>query len=111
MRARKTVKTRVVALAPKKNYSSSMRLFGAMVIGSVVIVGFIFVGVYWTGYQAKRLSSRGGRQEITAEVKGFTSYVSKDKDFHKAVHEEFKFTYIVLGLVAIALIGTALGLG
>lgn len=111
MGVRTTVQTRVVALAPKKNYSSSMRLLGAMVIGSVVIVGFIFVGIYWTGYQAKRLSSRGGRQEIATEVKDFTNFVSKDKDFHKAVHEEFKFTYIVIGLVAIALIATALGLG
>jgi hypothetical protein len=30
-----------------------MRLFGAMVIGSGVIIAFVFMGVYWTGYQAK----------------------------------------------------------
>jgi len=88
-----------------------MRLIGAMVIGSVVIIGFVFVGIYWTGYQAKRLTSKEGRKEIKAEVTEFSSFVAKDKDFHKAVNKEFKGTYIVFGLVAIALIATALGLG
>ena len=88
-----------------------MRLFGAMVIGSGVIMAFVFMGVYWTGYQAKRLASKDGQKEIKAEVTEFSRYVRKDKDFHKAINEEFKGTYIVVGLVVIALIATALGLG
>jgi hypothetical protein len=88
-----------------------MRAIGAMVIGSVVIIGFVFVGIYWTGYQAKRLTSKDGRKEIRAEVKEFSSFVATDKDFHKAINKEFKGTYIIFGLVVVALIATALGLG
>lgn len=69
------------------------------------------MGVYWTGYQAKRLASKDGQKEMKAEVTEFSRYVRKDKDFHKAINEEFKGTYIVVGLVVIALIATALGLG
>ena len=50
-------------------------------------------------------------KEIKAEVTEFSSFVVKDKDFQKSLNEEFKGTYIVFGLVAIALIATALGLG
>jgi hypothetical protein len=88
-----------------------MRLVGAMVIGSVVIIGFVLMGVIWTGYQAKRLASEKGRKEIRNELSEFSSFVVKDKDFHKELNREFRGTYIVIGLVVVALIGTALGLG
>ena len=88
-----------------------MRLFGAMVIGSVVITGFVLMGIYWTGYQAKRLASKKGRKEIRNELSEFSSFVVNDKDFHKEFNREFRGTYIVLGLVVVALIGAALGLG
>ena len=88
-----------------------MRLVGAMVIGSVVIIGFVLMGVIWTGYQAKRLASEKGRKEIRNELSEFSSFVVKDKDFHKELNREFRGTYIVIGLVVVALIGAALGLG
>jgi len=88
-----------------------MRLVGAMVIGSVVIIGFVLMGIIWTGYQAKRLASKKGRKEIRNELSEFSSFVVKDKDFHKELNREFRGTYIVIGLVVVALIGTALGLG
>ena len=81
----------------------------------VIILGFIltwvFYAIYWTGYQAKRLASKQGRQEIKTEITDTANFVIKDKDFHKELNNEFRGTYIVLGLVLIALIGSALGLG
>jgi hypothetical protein len=82
-----------------------------MVIGSVVIIGFVLMGIIWTGYQAKRLASKKGRKEIRSELSEFSSFVVNDKGFHKELNREFRGTYIVIGLVVVALIGTALGLG
>jgi hypothetical protein len=88
-----------------------MRAIGAMIILSVGVIAYVLMAVVWTGYQAKRLTSKEGRKEVKAEVTEFSTFVAKDKDFHKAINKEFKGTYIVFGLVALALIATALGLG
>ena len=88
-----------------------MRAIGAMIILSVGVIAYVLMAVVWTGYQAKRLTSKEGRKEVKAEVTEFSTFVGKDKDFHKAINKEFKGTYIVFGLVALALIATALGLG
>lgn len=88
-----------------------MRALGVIVIISGFIVAWVFYAVYWTGYQAKRLATKQGREEIKAEVSNTANFVAKDKDFHKALNKEFRGTYIVLGLVALALIASALGLG
>ena len=88
-----------------------MRAIGAMVILSAGVVVFVLMAIVWTGYQEKRLASDEGRKEIKAEVTEFSSFVRNDKDFHRAINKEFKGTYIVFGLVVIALIATALGLG
>lgn len=88
-----------------------MRAIGAMAIVSFFVLVWIAYAVFWTGYQAKRVFSKQGRAEITREVSDATTFIVKDKDFHKAINKEFRGLYIVLGLVALALIGTALGLG
>ena len=88
-----------------------MRLVGAMVIGSVVIIGFVLMGIIWTGYQAKRLASKKGRKEIRNELSEFSSFVVKDKAFHKELNREFRGTYILIGVMVVALIATALGFG
>jgi cytoskeletal protein RodZ len=88
-----------------------MRLFGAIVIVTGFALWWIFVAVYWTGYQAKRLSNKQGRQEIKTEVTETVSFIAKDKDFHKSLNKEFRGLYIVIGLVVVALIASALGLG
>ena len=81
----------------------------------VIIAGFFIAGVfyviYWTGYQAKRLSSKEGRQEIKTEVSEAVTFVTTDKDFKEGFHKEFRGTYIVIGLVVVAFIASALGLG
>lgn len=100
-----------VAVQPKKSHNLPMRAFGAVVIVLGFVAFSVCVAIYWTGYQAKRLASKQGRQEIKAEITETTKFVVKDKDFHKAVNEGFRGTYIVLGLVVIALIASALGLG
>jgi hypothetical protein len=87
-----------------------MRAIGAMVIISGFAVAGVFFVVYWIGYQAKRVASRTGREEIKTEFVQFTNFVAKDKDFHKEMNREFKGTYIILGLVAVVLIASALGL-
>ena len=88
-----------------------MRAMGAILIVFGFIVVWAFYAVYWTGYQAKRLASKQGRQEIKAEITDTTNFIANDKDFHKALSKEFRGTYIVLGLVVIALVASALGLG
>ncbi len=88
-----------------------MRAFGAVVIVLGFVAFSVCVAIYWTGYQAKRLASKQGRQEIKAEIIETANFVAKDKDFRQEVNEGFRGTYIVLGLVVIALIATALGLG
>jgi hypothetical protein len=88
-----------------------MRAVGAMVIFSGFVVAGAFFVIYWIGYQAKRVTNKQGRQEIKTEVSQAAHFIATDKDFHKEVHKEFKGTYIVLGLVALALIASALGIG
>lgn len=88
-----------------------MRAIGAMAIVSFFVVVWVVYAVIWTGYQAKRVSSKQGRAEIAKEVSDATTFIVKDKDFHKEINKEFRGLYIVLGLVVLALIGTALGLG
>jgi hypothetical protein len=88
-----------------------MRAVGAMVIFSGFVVAGAFFVIYWIGYQAKRVTNKQGRQEIKTEVSQAAHFIATDKDFHKEVHKEFKGTYIVFGLVALALIASALGLG
>ena len=82
-----------------------------LIIVSAVVLSWIAIGIYWTGYQAKRLTNKQGRAEIKREVSDATSFIVKDKDFHKAINKEFRGTYILVGLVAVALIASALGLG
>ena len=84
---------------------------GAILIVLGFVVAWVFYAIYWTGYQAKRLASKQGRQEIKAEFADTTNFIVNDKDFHKALSKEFRGTYIVLGLVVIALVASALGLG
>ena len=88
-----------------------MRAVGAMVIVSGFIVAGAFFVIYWIGYQAKRVTSKQGRQEIKTEVTQAAHFIATDKDFHKEIHREFKGTYIVFGLIALALIASTLGLG
>jgi len=87
-----------------------MRALGAMVI----IIGFVcvwaFYVLFWVGYQTKRLSSKQGRKEIKDEVTDTITFIAKDKDFHKAFNQEFRWHYILFALIIISLIGTALGL-
>jgi len=88
-----------------------MRAAGAIVIFSGFVVAGAFFVIYWSGYQAKRVTNKQGRQEIKTEVSQAAHFIATDKDFHKEIHKEFKGTYIVFGLVALALIASALGLG
>jgi uncharacterized membrane protein SpoIIM required for sporulation len=88
-----------------------MRAIGVVVIVSGFVIFWAFIVFYWVGYQTKRLASKKGRSEIKTEFTDFSNFVVKDKDFHKAAHEEFRGFYIVVGLVVIALLASALGLG
>lgn len=88
-----------------------MRALGAMVIISGFVIAGVFFSIFWVGYQAKRLSTKKGRQEVKWEVNDAVTFIAKDKDFHKSLHKEFRGTYIVVGLVVVALIASALGLG
>ena len=87
-----------------------MRALGAMVIFIAFVMVWIAFAIYWTGYQAKRLASKQGRAEIKREVTDATTFIIKDKDFHKELNKEFRGTYIVLGLVVVVFIAYALGL-
>lgn len=100
-----------MALWPQARHNVTMRATGAILIIFGLIVASVFVAIYWTGYQAKRLASKQGRQEIKAEITETANFIAKDKDFHKAINKEFRGTYIVLGLVIVAIIASALGLG
>lgn len=105
------LKAEGVAVEPKKSHNDAMRAFGAVVIVLGFVAFSVCVAIYWTGYQAKRLASKQGRQEIKAEIIETANFVAKDKDFRKEVNEGSRGTYIVVGLVVIALIASALGLG
>lgn len=88
-----------------------MRALGAMVILSGFVIAGVFIVVYWIGYQTKRLSSKQGRQAIKGEVTDAVTFMKTDKNFRENIHKEFRGTYIVVGLVIVALIASALGLG
>lgn len=88
-----------------------MRAIGAMVIFSGFIVAGAFFVLYWIAYQAKRVTNKQGRQEIKTELTQTAHFIATDKDFHKEFNRGFMGTYIVFGLLALALIASALGLG
>ena len=82
-----------------------------MVIVAGFVVAWSIMAILYVGFLGKKASSKQGRQEIKTDVTEAVTFIVKDKDFHKEVHKEFRGLYIVLGLIAFALIGTALGLG
>ena len=87
-----------------------MRALGAMVIIAGFVCVWAFYALFWVGYQAKRLSNKQGRKEIKDEVTDNITFLAKDKDFHKAFKQEFRWHYILFALIIISLIGTAFGL-
>ena len=93
----------------KRDYLQMRSGLVVLIIISGVVLSWIAVGIYWTGYQAKRLTSKQGRAEIKREVSDATTFIVKDKDFHKAINKEFRGTYVLFGLLAVALIAGALG--
>ncbi len=95
----------------KRDYLRMRSGLVVLIIVSAVVLSWIAIGIYWTGYQAKRLTNKQGRAEIKREVSDATTFIVKDKDFHRAINKEFRGTYILVGLVAVALIASALGLG
>jgi hypothetical protein len=89
-----------------------MRVVGvAGLILTAFLIYWIPASIYIASKKAKQLSSKQGRQEIKNEVIGAAQFMATDKYFRQEFHREFRGTYIVIGLVFIALIGTALGLG
>lgn len=93
------------------SHNVAMRAMGAILIIFGFIVAWVFYAIYWTGYVAKRLASKQGRKEIKVAVTDTANFIAKDKYFHNEINKAFRGTYIVLGLVVIALIASALGLG
>ena len=81
----------------------------------LMLIGFFIFAVFVVIYAIldffKKLSSKKGRAELKQEVSATTKFIATDKDFHKSLHKEFRGTYIVLGLLVVALIASALGLG
>ena len=88
-----------------------MRAFGVVVIVLGLVASSVCVAIYWTGYQAKRLASKQGRQEIKAEITETAKFVTTDKDFHKGLGEEFRPLLILLGVLVIAGLLSLIGLG
>jgi hypothetical protein len=88
-----------------------MRALGVIVIVSGFIIYCIYAAFYITAQKAKQASSKQGRQEIKDEITDAVTFIKNDKYFHQELNREFRGTYILFGLLAIALIGTALGLG
>ena len=87
-----------------------MRAIGALIIIIGFVVAGVFLAIYWTSYQVKRLSNKQGRAEIKTEISKAAKVIATDKDFHKDLNKEFKGTYILFGLVAVALLAMALGI-
>lgn len=88
-----------------------MRAFGGVVIVLGLIAFWVCGAILWTGYQAKRLASKQGRQEIKAEITETAKFVTTDKDFHKGLGEEFRPLLILLGVLVIAGLLSLIGLG
>ena len=87
-----------------------MRAIGAIVIVGGFILVWAFFAIYWTAYQAKRLASKQGRQEIKAEITDTVTFIAKDKDFHQAFNKEFRGTYILFGVLLLLIVASALGI-
>lgn len=88
-----------------------MRAAGVMVIVAGFIVAWAIMAILYVAFFAKKVSSKQGRQEIKTDLSDAVTFIARDKDFHKDIHKEFRGLYILIGLIVIALIGTALGLG
>jgi hypothetical protein len=89
-----------------------MRIVGvAGLILTAFLIYWIPASIYIAGQKAKQLGSREGRQEIKNEITGAAHFMATDEYFRQEFHREFRGTYIAIGLVFVALIGTALGLG
>ena len=87
-----------------------MRALGVIVIVGGFILVWAFFAIYWTAYQAKRLASKQGRQEIKAEITDTVTFIAKDKDFHQAFNKEFRGTYIMIGILLLIFLAYALGI-
>ena len=99
-------------MTPKKTLNSNMRIVGvAGLILTAFLLYWIPASIYIAGKKAKELSTRQGFQNIKNEVTGAAHFMATDKYFRQEFHREFRGTYIIIGLVFVALIGTALGLG
>lgn len=99
-------------MTPKKTLNSNMRIVGvAGLILTAFLLYWIPASIYIAGKKAKELSTRQGLQNIKNEVTGAAHFMATDKYFRQEFHREFRGTYIIIGLVFVALIGTALGLG
>jgi hypothetical protein len=89
-----------------------MRIVGvAGLILTAFLVYWIPASIYIAGQKAKQLRSRQGRQEIKNEVTDAVHFMATDSYFRQEFHREFRGTYIAIGLVFVALLGSALGLG
>jgi hypothetical protein len=89
-----------------------MRIVGvAGLILTAFLIYWIPASIYIAGQKAKQLRSRKGRQEIKNEVTDAVHFMATDSYFRQEFHREFRGTYIVIGLVFVALLGSALGLG
>lgn len=80
---------------------------------SLLVGGFIiwwaFVAIYGVFDFSKRMSSKQGRTEIGQEISSTAKFIAKDKDFHKSIFEEFRGTFIMLGLVLFIMVLYLLG--
>ena len=89
-----------------------MRVVGvAGLILTAFLLYWIPASIYISGQKAKQLGSKQSRQEIKNEITDAVHFMATDKYFRQEFHREFRGTYIIIGLVFVALIGTALGLG
>lgn len=90
------------------------------IVAGIIILGFAVAFVFGVIYLffdfSRRLSKKETRKEALKEIKDSTiqvgkniEYIATDKDFHKALHKEFKGTYIMLGVIAFLFILMALG--
>ena len=88
-----------------------MRALGVVVIVSGVVIYWVYMAIGVTALKAKQASTKQGRQEIKDEITDTVTFIKNDKYFHQEFNREFRGAYILFGLLVIALIGTALGLG
>jgi hypothetical protein len=89
-----------------------MRIVGvAGLILTALLIYWIPASIYIASQKAKQLGTRQGRQEIKNDVTDAVHFMATDTYFRQEFHREFRGTYIAIGLVFVALIGSALGLG